>query len=101
AARYHGVPLCEAAALPGRFLPELGRSLERPFFHAATGSGDSRALRDWSSAKPEDYSAAKRVPDRDPPVISGAIETRLFSAEFRRACTLSNRGPRTMCSSSR
>jgi hypothetical protein len=23
---------CEAAALPGRFLPELGRSSERPFF---------------------------------------------------------------------
>jgi hypothetical protein len=23
---------CEAAALPGRFLPELGRSPERPFF---------------------------------------------------------------------
>jgi hypothetical protein len=23
---------CEAAALPGRFLPELGRSHERPFF---------------------------------------------------------------------
>jgi len=26
---------CEAAALPGRFLPELGRSSERPFFCAA------------------------------------------------------------------
>ena len=25
---------CEAAALPGRFLPELGRSSERPFFCA-------------------------------------------------------------------
>src|SRR5439155_15772298 len=25
---------CEAAALPGRFLPELGRSSERPFFLA-------------------------------------------------------------------
>ena len=25
---------CEAAALPGRFLPELGRSSERPFFFA-------------------------------------------------------------------
>jgi hypothetical protein len=25
---------CEAAALPGRFLPELGRSSERPFFSA-------------------------------------------------------------------
>jgi hypothetical protein len=25
---------CEAAALPGRFLPELGRSHERPFFLA-------------------------------------------------------------------
>jgi hypothetical protein len=38
--RYHGILLqrgiaildCEAAALPGRFLPELGRSSERPFF---------------------------------------------------------------------
>jgi hypothetical protein len=26
------IPDCEAAALPGRFLPELGRSSERPFF---------------------------------------------------------------------
>jgi hypothetical protein len=26
---------CEAAALPGRFLPELGRSPERPFFCAS------------------------------------------------------------------
>jgi hypothetical protein len=26
---------CEAAALPGRFLPELGRSHERPFFLAS------------------------------------------------------------------
>jgi hypothetical protein len=26
---------CEAAALPGRFLPELGRSSERPFFYPA------------------------------------------------------------------
>jgi hypothetical protein len=25
---------CKAAALPGRFLPELGRSSERPFFLA-------------------------------------------------------------------
>jgi len=24
---------CEAAALPGRFLPELGRSSERPLFY--------------------------------------------------------------------
>src|SRR5215468_5407374 len=38
--RYPGILLqrgiaildCEAAALPGRFLPELGRSSERPFF---------------------------------------------------------------------
>ena len=28
------IPDCEAAALPGRFLPELGRSSERPFFCA-------------------------------------------------------------------
>ena len=28
------IPDCEAAALPGRFLPELGRSSERPFFSA-------------------------------------------------------------------
>jgi hypothetical protein len=28
------IPDCEAAALPGRFLPELGRSSERPFFFA-------------------------------------------------------------------
>jgi len=27
---------CEAAALPGRFLPELGRSSERPFFLAGS-----------------------------------------------------------------
>src|ERR1700743_585646 len=26
---------CEAGALPGRFLPELGRSSERPFFYPA------------------------------------------------------------------
>jgi hypothetical protein len=31
-----GIAICgrEAAALPGRFLPELGRSHERPFFLA-------------------------------------------------------------------
>jgi hypothetical protein len=28
---------CEAAALPGRFLPELGRSSERPFFLVRQG----------------------------------------------------------------
>ena len=36
---------CEAAALPGRFLPELGRSSERPFFLirgvVVTGHADS------------------------------------------------------------
>jgi hypothetical protein len=32
AARYRDLGR-EAAALPGRFLPELGRSSERPFFY--------------------------------------------------------------------
>jgi hypothetical protein len=39
------IPDCEAAALPGRFLPELGRSSERPFFWVVSWSQDrSRPL---------------------------------------------------------
>ena len=42
---------CEAAALPGRFLPELGRSSERPFFCAALlgAGGVAAALMDVKS----------------------------------------------------
>jgi hypothetical protein len=35
---------CEAAALPGRFLPELGRSSERPFFFGVLLSATAPAF---------------------------------------------------------
>jgi hypothetical protein len=39
---------CEAAALPGRFLPELGRSSERPFFCAGLLDRGGVARRSWA-----------------------------------------------------
>jgi hypothetical protein len=35
AARYYEILFCDAAALPGRFLPELGRSFGSGLFYSA------------------------------------------------------------------
>jgi hypothetical protein len=47
------IPLCDAAALPGRFLPELGRSLGsgRSFFGAAR----ARAKDVSANTRPKDF----------------------------------------------
>ena len=53
---------CEAAALPGRFLPELGRSSERPFFSAGLlrPEGVAQSLMDvQSTSLPRSFSGHK------------------------------------------
>jgi len=117
------IPDCEAAALPGRFLPELGRSSERPFFSAGLlGSGFvapslvdlsprrstllPRSQNPWRKTAPviemlvANYSAASGRESGRPSWESGmAVRTRM--ARVRRARTVSKTAFLAIRSSSR
>jgi hypothetical protein len=55
---------CEAAALPGRFLPELGRSSERPFFSAGLlrPEGVAQSLMDAKSTSLPRSCSGHKIP---------------------------------------